>query len=162
MTSRLRLLMAGFAAVAALLFGWLNGVSNSGDAPEGRRSGLTVPQLAAAEDIDRAVRAIYESNLFPNAHLRQENGEGDGTGAPQTVEELEQSLRDPSLSALVKREDVWRIFLYGDNEGAQVREVGDQLADGWIIQDITSTSVLLQKGEQTRLIETFKAEPDTQ
>lgn len=162
MTSRLRLLMAGFAAIAALLIGWMNGVSTLDDAPAGRRSGLSAPQLAAAEDIDRYVSAIYESDLFPNAQLRRENGGEGQTGATQTIEELEQSLRDPSLSALVKREDVWRIFLYGDNEGSQQREVGDQLADGWIIQDITSTSVLLQKGEQTRLIETFKAEPDTQ
>ena len=78
------------------------------------------------------------------------------------MDELEQSLRDPSLSAFVKREDAWRIILYGVGEGAQTREIGDQLSDGWVIQNIDSTSVLLIKGEQSRRIEVFKAEPETQ
>lgn len=162
MTSRFRLLAAALAACFALLAGALNGVDQNGPAPSGRSTGLNAPQLAASDDIDRYVQSIYESDLFPNARLRSNTVDNMQSGGAGTIEELEQSLTDPSLSALVKREDVWRIFLYGDGEGAQVREIGDQLADGWIIQGIDSTSVLLIKGEQSRRIEVFKAEPDTQ
>ncbi|WP_439635699.1 hypothetical protein [Oceanicaulis sp.] len=162
MTSRFRLLAAALAACLALLAGVLNGVDQNGPAPSGRSSGLNTPQLAASDDIDRFVHVIDRSDLFPDARLRMTDVETEPSGAAQTLEQLEQSLNDPSLSALVKREDVWRIFLYGDGEGAQVREIGDQLADGWIIQNIDSTSVLLIKGEQSRRIEVFKAEPDTQ
>lgn len=162
MTSRFRLLAAALAACLALLGGLMNGVTDSGPAPSGRTSGLHTPQLAGSDDIDRYVQSIFESDLFPNARLRPNTADNVQSGVAGTIEELEQSLTDPSLSAFVKREDVWRIFLYGDGEGAQVREIGDQLADGWIIQNIDSTSVLLIKGEQSRRIEVFKAEPDTQ
>lgn len=162
MTSRFRFLAAAFAACLALLAGLLNGVATNGPAPSGRNTGLNTPQLAASDDVDRYVQSIFQSDLFPNARLRGGDDGAETSGAAQTLAELERSLNDPSLSALVKREDVWRIFLYGDGEGAQVREIGDQLADGWIIQTIDSTSVLLIKGEQSRRIEVFKAEPDTQ
>ena len=162
MTSRFRLFAAAIAACLALLAGLFNGVATNGQAPSGRNTGLNTPQLAASDDVDRYVQSIYQSDLFPNARLRPDGDGAETANAAQTLAELEQSLNDPSLSALVKREDVWRIFLYGDDEGAQVREIGDQLADGWIIQNIDSTSVLLIKGEQSRRIEVFKAEPDTQ
>ena len=162
MTSRFRLFLAGLAALIALAAGVLNGISNPEAPPAGRRNGLIIPQLAASEDIDRYVQSVFASDLFPEVELRVDTGEAPSADGPQTVEELEQSLRDPSLSAFVKREDAWRIILYGVGEGAQTREIGDQLSDGWIIQNIDSTSVLLVKGEQSRRIEVFKAEPDTQ
>lgn len=162
MTSRFRLFAAAIAACLALLAGLFNGVATNGQAPSGRNTGLNTQQLAASDDVDRYVQSIYQSDLFPNARLRPDDDGAETANAAQTLAELEQSLNDPSLSALVKREDVWRIFLYGDDERAQVREIGDQLADGWIIQNIDSTSVLLIKGEQSRRIEVFKAEPDTQ
>ena len=162
MTSRFRLLLASAAAVLALMLGWVSSFSGQEFAPEGRRGGLVVPQLAATDDIDRYVEAVFSSDLFPDASLRDDRSDRAGADGAQTAEEFEQSLRDPSLSAFVKREDAWRIILYGVGEGAQTREVGDQLADGWIIQNIDSTSVLLTNGEDSRRIEVFKAEPDTQ
>lgn len=162
MTSRFRVLFAAFAALLALVAGVVNGMSDPEGPPMGRRNGLIIPQLAASEDIDRYVEAIFASDLFPEVELRVDAPEAGTTDGPQTVEEFEQSLQDPSLSAFVKREDAWRIILYGVGEGAQTREVGDQLSDGWIIQDIESTSVLLVRGEQSRRIEVFKAEPGTQ
>ncbi len=124
MTSRFRLFAAAIAACLALLAGLFNGVATNGQAPSGRSTGLNTPQLAASDDIDRYVQVIDQSALFPDARLREADVETEPSGAAQTLEELEQSLNDPSLSALVKREDVWRIFLYGDDEGAQVREIG--------------------------------------
>lgn len=162
MTSRFRLFFAGFAALLALAAGLLNGVAGPEESPAGRRNGLIIPQLAASEDIDRYVRAVFASDLFPEVELRVDDTEASISDGPQTVEAFEQSLRDPSLSAFVKREDAWRIILYGVGEGAQTREVGDQLSDGWVIQNIESTSVLLVRGEQSRRIQVFKAEPDTQ
>lgn len=163
MTSRFRLLLASLAALIALAAGLLTGLANPEAPPSGRRNGLINPQLAGSEDIDRYVQAVFASNLFPEVELRTDDGANTAsTDGPQTVDELEQSLRDPSLSAFVKREDAWRIILYGVGEGAQTREIGDQLSDGWVIQNIDSTSVLLIKGEQSRRIEVFKAEPETQ
>ena len=162
MTSRFRLLFAMIASVLALAIGLLSGAPQQDAPTTGRRSGLIIPQMAGSEDIDRYVQAVFASNLFPAVELRSDTDETTADNGPQTVEQLEASLRDPSLSAFVKREDAWRIILYGVGEGAQVREVGDQLSDGWIIQHIDSTSVLLVKGEQSRRIEVFKAEPDTQ
>ena len=162
MTSRFRLLLAAIFSALAIMTGWVTGFSSQEEPPAGRRSGLAIPVLAATEDVDRYAQAIFASDLFPNASLRVEGGDGVGQSGEQNVEEFERSLHDPSLSAFVKREDAWRIILYGVGEGAQVREVGDQLSDGWVIQGIDSTSVLLMKGEQTRRIEVFKAEPDTQ
>ena len=162
MTSRFRLLIASATACLALILGWFTNTSRQDAPPESRRNGLVVPQLAAADDIDRYVRAVFASELFPDAALRQDENELSGADGMQTADQFEQSLRDPSLSAFVKREDAWMIILYGVGEGAQTREVGDQLADGWIIQNIDSTSVLLTNGEDSRRIEVFKAEPDTQ
>ena len=162
MTARFRFWLAAIACLVALLTGWMSSISQDDAPPAGRRSGLAIPQLMASNDIDRYVQAVFDSNLFPDVELREEEPTGVAAGGPQTVEELEQSLQDPSLSAFVKREDAWRIILYGVGEGAQTREVGDQLSDGWVIQNIDSTTVLLIKGEQTRRIEVFKAEPDTQ
>jgi len=162
MTSRFRLLLASALAIFALMLGWFTSLSSQDAPTQGRRSGLVAPQLAATDDIDRFVEAVFNSELFPNANLRQDGADGSGSDGPQTADEFAQQLQDPSLSAFVKREDAWRIILYGVGEGAQTREVGDQLADGWIIQNIDSTSVLLTKGEESRRIEVFKAEPDTQ
>lgn len=160
MTSRFRLIVMACASIIALLSGLLTGAIRTNDAPQGRRVGLDTPQFARAEDIDRYVEAIYDSNLFPNVQLR--NDAPENAAVTQTLEELQQSLSDPSLSALVKRGDVWRIFLYDADGGIRMHDIGDQLADGWLIQNIDSTTVLLIKGEQSRRIEAFKAEPDTQ
>ena len=160
MTSRFRLLFMACASLLALLAGLFTGAIRTQEAPEGRRIGLSTPQLANAEDIDRYVEAIYRSNLFPDAQLRSDAPANPGEA--QTLEELQESLSDPSLSALVKWEDVWRIYLYDADGGIRMHHIGDQLADGWLIQNIDSTSVLLTKGEQSRRIEVFKAEPDTQ
>ena len=162
MTSQFRLMLAALTCLVALILGWLNSTLQQDAPPAGRRGGVAIPQLAASEDIDRFVQAILASNLFPNVRMPEVSAGLSSEGGPQTLEELEQSLQDPSLSAFVKREDVWRIILYGVGEGNQTREVGSQLSDGWIIQNIDSTSVLLVKGDETRLIEAFKAEPDTE
>lgn len=162
MTSQFRLMLATLACVIALAMGWLNSTLQDDTPPAGRRGGMATPQLAASEDIDRFVQAILTSNLFPNAQLPETTADRRSSSGPQTVEELEQSLQDPSLSAFVKRGDAWSIILYGVGEGNQTREVGSQLSDGWIIQTIDLTSVQLVKGDETRFIEAFKAEPDTE
>ena len=161
MTSRFRLFTAGLVALLALLAGWLNGVVRDDSPISGRMGALEAPLVAATEDVDRYVLAIHSSDLFPEAQLRQAPSTPAEAAAAETLEQLAESLSDPGLSALVKRGDVWRIFLYGQGEGAQVREVGDQLADGWTIQAIDSTSVTLIRGDQSRRIEAFKAEPET-
>jgi hypothetical protein len=161
MTSRFRLLAAACAAVLALILGWITALPRSDDGPQGRRTGFSAPQVTGSEDVDRYVQEIFSSELFPAAQLRDETLREEESG-PLTMQELEETLRDPSLSAFVKRGDAWSIILYGVGEGAQTREVGDQLADGWIIQNIDATWVLLTKGEESRRIEVFKAEPDTQ
>ena len=61
MTSRFRLLFAVFAALLALAAGVVNGMSDPEGPPMGRRNGLIIPQLAASEDIDRYVEAIFAS-----------------------------------------------------------------------------------------------------
>lgn len=162
MTSRFRLMFALAAACLALALGWFTNSAGQDTPPEGRRNGLVIPQLAAADDIDRYVQSVFASGLFPDASLRQDDNAMPSSDGIQTAEQFEQSLRDPSLSAFVKRQDAWLIILYGIDEGAQTREVGDQLSDGWIIENIDSTSVLLTNGEASRRIEVFKAEPDTQ
>ena len=162
MTSRIRLWTAVLACVLAVIWGWVAGASPQQPSYGGQRSGLVIPRLAATEDVDRYAQVIFDQNLFPDASLRLETPREDTPGAAQTADEFERSVRDPSLSAFVKREDAWRIILYGVGEGAQIREIGDQLADGWVIQNIDATSVLLTNGEDSRRIEVFKAEPDTQ
>lgn len=162
MTSRFRIWLAALICVMALLSGLVGKAFSPAETPSGRLGRVSIPQLSEAEDIDRFAQAILESELFPNLQLRPEGADAVLSNGPQTVEELAQSLQDPSLSAFVKRGDVWSIILYGVAAGSETREVGSQLADGWIIQSITSTSVELSKGGETRLIEVFKAEPDTE
>lgn len=162
MTSRFRLILASLAALLALISGWISSRPSQDEPAVGRRNGIQVPQLAAIDDIDRYVEAIFNSDLFPDANLRVDGEADSNMDGAQTADEFEQHLRDPALSALVKREDEWSIILYGIGEGALTREIGDQLSDGWIIQNIDSTSVLLTNGEESRRIEVFKAEPDTQ
>jgi len=139
-----------------LLAGWIWAVPQNSDATVQGRRGVMVSEPLEIDDIDRYVLAIHATDLFPNARLRDElQAENMGT---DTAEGLAQALTDPSLSALVKREDVWRIHLYAGFEGVHVREVNDQLSDGWTIQTIEPTAVLLEKDGEVRRIDVFEAE----
>jgi len=157
MTSIFRLMLAGAIAFSCFLFGLSFSGVNANYASPTSRASLTFNDRIAVEDVDRYVEAIYASDLFPASRLRSMlNGEME---TPDTADGLAAALSDPSLSAFVKRENVWRIHLYAGFNGTRVREIGDQLSDGWIIQDIEPTAVLLKKDQEARRIEVFQVEP---
>lgn len=157
MTSKFRFLISVLCALLALSGGWLLASPAQLDNQILSRSSLTLPERMAVEDIDRYVQLIYGSSLFPNAQLREEL-----QGLPDTADGLAEALADPSMSLLIKREDVWRIHLYDGYEGTRIRQIGDQLSDGWIIQEIHPTDVLLEKGDEQRRIEVFQAESEAE
>ena len=161
MTSRLRILIACVVAILAALWGWVTSTDTDESLPISGRGDIALYETDQVEDIDRYVEAIIRSNVFPVAQLHADMDQTESS-LTNTAEGLATALADPSLSALIRRGDVWRIHLYAGFEGAQTREVGDQLSDGWIIQAIDATTVLLQRDTDTRLIEVFEAEPDTQ
>jgi hypothetical protein len=161
MTSQFRFFAALAISAVALLGGWFAASSTPDAAPAPSTREWRVTQQGDAEDIDRFVQQILQSDLFPEARLRDEL---EPASAPpiDTAEGLAAALGDPSLTALVRRGDVWRIHLYGAFEGSQVREVGDQLADGWLIVAIEPAAVILERGEDSRRIDVFEAEQHTE
>ncbi|OAB56165.1 hypothetical protein AY599_28075 [Leptolyngbya valderiana BDU 20041] len=158
MTASFRLLAACLLSLLALVAGWAAAAPAAFDDPlSSGGAGMQISQPGGA-DIEAHVTAILNSGLFPEARRVV------GSGEPQagTAEALAEALQDPSLSALVKRGGEWRIHLYAGYEGPSVRAVGDQLVDGWAIETIEPTAVVLARDDEVRRIEVFRAEPDTQ
>lgn len=162
MTSSFRLLAAAALCVIALLAGWVSGAPNAlGGALSGGGSAAPISRTADS-DIAGYVNAILESGLFPDARRVADLDSQTGEAQPGTADALAEALQDPSLSALVKRGEEWRIHLYAGYAGASLRRVGDQLSDGWVIEAIEPTAVVLKREDEARRIEVFSAEPDTQ
>ena len=156
MTARIRLI---FALILTTLIAGFGYVSSLPDAlPEASRTSRTqtFEDLHSVDHIDALVNAITASSLFPNAQNREQLGI-DEAGA-LSAEALERALADPNLSALVSTDGVWRIFLYAMGEDSVVREVGDELADGWVIELIGPTVVRLTKDNDQREIRVFELE----
>jgi hypothetical protein len=157
MTSHFRLVMAVIISASALLTGWLRATPSIDTVSAASVRDWQGIQQSNFEDVDRLVERILQSDLFPDARLLDDL-EPSSSQSTDTAEGLAAALGDPSLTALVRRGDVWRIYLYGAFEGAQVREVGDQLADGWLIVSIEPTVVTLERGAESRRIDVFDAE----
>lgn len=160
MTPSFRFISSLALSVIALLAGWI--VASPTYGVESLSGGAGAVQIAQTSDadIESHVAAIARSGLFPEA--RTVTTTERGPASPETAEALEDALRDPSLSALVKRGQQWHIHLYAGYEGRNVREAGDQLSGGWVIETIEPASVLLSRGGETRRIEVFRVEPATQ
>jgi hypothetical protein len=155
MTSKARLAAAICLSAIALVFGWLSPGSGSRDIVETSARAWSPHLSVEAEDIDNYVTRVAAAGLFPRASLRM-------PGAPvETAEGLAQALQTPNLSALVRRGDTWRIYIYDDGNDTLVFRQGDQLSDGWSIASIAPTQVILRRDEETRRLDAFRTGEDT-
>lgn len=152
MTSTVRLAAALAITALALLWGWFSGGSDaSSDIAPSNRAWTPRPSVEA-EDIDSYVARVAEAGLFPRATLRAEAT----TGLDDSAENLARALYTPNLSAFVRRGETWRIHVYDDERDALIFQEGDRLSDGWLIDSIAPTHVVLRRDAETRTLEAFR------
>jgi hypothetical protein len=152
MTSTVRLAAALALTATALFWGWFSG--GSGDSNNIAPSSRAWSQRTSveAEDIDAYVTRVAEAGLFPSATLRAETT----SGSTDSAEGLARALYTPNLSAFVRRDLKWRIYVYDDNRDTQIFEEGDQLSDGWLIASIAPSHIVLRRDAETRRLDAFR------
>lgn len=157
MTSRARLLTALLIAGLTAILGWVSSGAENNSALEPAQNSWAPVSPTGAEDIDTFARRVIGLGLFPGAQLRVDENEN-AESMPDTIEGLAEAISSPDMSALVQRNDSWRLHIFGraDNQ-PEIKQVGDMLADGWIITDIAPTRVILRRGEEERHLEAFPA-----
>ncbi|MHA6288828.1 SctD/MshK family protein [Maricaulis sp. CAU 1757] len=157
MTSSARLFLSVLLATTAFLMGAFSALGRP-DAPLETNardwSAITIPD---ADDIDEFVARISAAGLFPEATLRTPDSTGEGAAGP-SVDTLEVALYTPNLSAFVRRSGDWRLYLYGEQDGAAVFREGDRLADGWVISTIAPTHIILTREGEVRRLDAFRPE----
>lgn len=158
MTAGARLVAALAICALGLVFGWASGGTGGLSALASGPRAWTPTAIAAPSDIDSYVQRIAVSGLFPDAELRRA---GESGAPPETAAELARALTEPTLSAFVRRGDVWRIHIHGDNTQSRIYAEDDQLSDGWTIGRIEPTLVILRRDGESRRLEAFNSrEPD--
>ncbi len=127
------------------------------DRDTGQLSPLAGPSRA---DVQNFVERLGATNLFPSARTLGPtiagNTDGMTSGGENTSEEeISQIDARPSIRALVRREARWRLYATNEADLTSVFNLGEELADGWIISDISAQTITLQKGDEAKTLNVF-------
>ena len=147
----LRLAAAGLTALAVGVVGLFAAPPTGPDQPGPTAARVDGPEPLRASDIIALSARLQATGLFPAAiALPDADTPGDPDGTPEAVES------QPPISALVREGGVWRLHAGGTLTERTRLTVGDELFDGWRVQEISATRVLLQRDDESRSIDVFE------
>ncbi len=153
MTSAFRLLIALVFAGLAFAAGLSAGENVTSQPPRDDLSSAAAFELRGSDEVRSYVGRISAAGLFPDADIAQ--GQGQSASGALSVDEIEMALSDTQLAALVSEGGEWTVLLFADNGQISRLRIADELQGGWLVSDISSVTVLLRRGDETREVPVF-------
>jgi hypothetical protein len=158
MTSSFRLLLAVFLAGLALAAGLTRGEDKSDQTARDDLSSAQSFDLRSRDEISSFIERISAAGLFPDADIAL--GKGQSASEALSLEEVEIALSDPKFAALVSEGGEWTVLLLTDTSQISELRISDELQNGWIVANISSAKVLLQRDDETRELHVFRGQDD--
>jgi len=116
------------------------------------------PAPVLQSDISALSSRLRATGLFPGAiplsNPEQSDAEMLATDAAQMEDESARILAPP-INALVREEGIWRLYAGGVVTERALLIEGEELYDGWRIDEIGASHVLLRRGNETLSIYVF-------
>lgn len=154
-----RLAAAGLIAAAAGLAGLAIAPRTAPTATLANSASAGGPAPVLQSDISALSGRLRASGLFPDAIPLQEAGESDpaSESAILAAQNNGESARivAPPITALVREDRVWRLHAGGVITERDRLIEGDVLYDGWRIEEIGASHVVLRRGDETHSIYVF-------
>lgn len=154
-----RLAAAGLIAAAAGLAGLAIAPRTAPAATLANSASAGGPAPVLQSDISALSARLRASGLFPAAIPLQETEDGD----PETAAAILAAQSNgeaarivaPPITALVREDRVWRLHAGGVITERDRLIEGDVLYDGWRIEEIGASHVVLRRGDETHSIYVF-------
>jgi len=154
-----RLAAAGLIAAAAGLAGLAIAPRTTPAVTLSTSASAGGPGQVLQSDISALSARLRASGLFPAAIPLQEAGESnpETDAAILAAQGNGESARivAPPITALVREDRVWRLHAGGVITERERLIEGDMLYDGWRIDEIGASHVVLRRGDETHLIYVF-------
>lgn len=147
----LRFVAAGGLALAAGLVGLVTSPRTGPAEPAPSASVVEGPRPLRASDISALSARLLATGLFPaatalpSANTPQQASAGTG----------ELAVVQPPIAALVREGGVWRLHAGGTMTGMSRLVVGDELFDGWRVEEISATRIVLERDGEIRSVDLF-------
>ncbi len=145
----LRFIAAGGLALAAGLVGAATSPRTGPVPPVPSASIVEGPRPLRASDISTLSARLQATGLFPAAIALP---------APEAVGQMSAEIAEPvavqpPIAALVREGGVWRLHAGGPATGVSRLIVGDELFDGWRVEAITATRIILARDGEIREVD---------
>lgn len=154
-----RLWAAGGAAVLAGVAGLALSTHSAPTSRLTAAGGIGGPEPVNPDDISALSARLRATGLFPAAIPLEDTLASDPTSVASHLTTLpggEAAVAiAPPIVALVREDGVWRIHAGGVITERARLNVGDELYDGWRIEEIGATQVLLRRGDEVFPIDVF-------
>jgi hypothetical protein len=123
------------------------------------------PRPVLASDISALSARLRATGLFPAAIALEINQAGNdvftaGKGDTSHSEDLSDLVKAPQITALVRQNKVWRLYAGGVISDRERLVEGDEIFDGWRVDQISATRVHLRREEEMQVINVFQTPED--
>lgn len=159
---KLRLMIIAAICLAAFAIGAASALIRDAGSANVTGSSVTDVSAIAAADISSLVARLSNTGIFPAA--RSLNPAGSGDGGPVAGEAGAESgdaqsappdAQRPPIVAIVKQNDVWRIYAASGVVERRTLAVDDELYDGWIVTQIAGARLTAARDDETLTIDVF-------
>lgn len=154
-----RLAAAGLIAAAAGLAGLAIAPRTAPAATLSASASAGGPGPVLQSDISALSARLRATGLFPAAIPLQDAEESDSESAAAILAAQGDSenarIVAPPITALVREDRVWRLYAGGVITERERLIEGDMLYDGWRIDEIGASHVVLRRGDETYSINVF-------
>lgn len=159
--------------VIALLFAALAGIVGLIVSPPSARlpagpptSQVEGPKPVLASDISALSARLRATGLFPAATALENDPASNevspgGEGGNLQNGEPEAQAKAPPITALVRQNKIWRLYAGGSISERERLVEGDELFDGWRVEEISATRVHLRREEERQVINVFQGPEDS-
>lgn len=161
---RLRLILVSVLLLAASAVGAISSLLVSGGASAVSGPTPEIAQAFSRLSVRPLVADLVETGIFPVANapnvegaLAQTHQGTDQTGV-ESPSQIQPEMQLPGVAALVRREQAWSIFVNGVEHRSEQVSVGDELYDGWVLDEIAAAHFKLRRGSEVREIHVFTTE----
>ncbi|WP_420434344.1 SctD/MshK family protein [Hyphobacterium sp.] len=154
-----RVATAGLIAAAAGLAGLAVAPNTASSPVLSPSSAAGGPEPLVPSDISALSARLRATGLFPAAiplaDAIASNPEAAAAALGDQAEGANAAIPRPPIIALVREDGVWRIHAGGVITERERLIVGDELYDGWRIDEIGASQVILRRGDEVYPIYVF-------
>lgn len=156
---------------AAILIAAAAALAGLATSPQAAAPALSAPSTVAggpgpvvASDISALSARLRATGLFPAAIALHHDGAGgpdaDGAASGDAGQGDILPAAAPPITALVREDRVWRLHAGGAITERTRLVAGDELFDGWRVEEISATRIVIRRGGEVRAIDVFDAPGD--